>query len=533
MLDQKISILLALSLLSGPIALPASPSSISSEDTFSFQRTSAHTMLAVLPVLEPLSTSVSALEEQAAHIRPSSTNYIDAPLPLETNSDQVVGIYGNILYPEDQELAQKKKLFDWMEAYAKDSSLPFPLSPEEFNDISLYRLERFPFSQMISKHFAMRVQNLLLEGQSLDISLEKARQETLIWSQEIVEKIPRLEGRSEVLIARLVQCTSQAEQTLDKATKIIRENSKKALQFLLENRSELIGPPFTWDMRTDVFKQMIEKVISLSPHSPYFLALQEVTPQALSDLKETLADRDLQWLSFNNVSGKITLAPRQEEVLGEATGFTSTVALSRDLEILKVDLGDLPTESGSVRKILGVRVRNIHTNEIFTIFSTHTDHKIQNDIYVRTAAKIHEFATRFFQDTPNEQRFVIGGDLNVFEQLDGGKYVAKLRELFTGSKDFRETDYYAPPPIAWSSFIGRSEGPFSPRISKEGIIEPNALDQVIVGSGIELQSAAREALVYNESGKLLDYYKERDEYIANLQKRITFSDHFFNIVRFK
>ena len=64
-------------------------------------------------------------------------------------------------------------------------------------------------------------------------------------------------------------------------------------------------------------------------------------------------------------------------------------------------------------------------------------------------------------------------------------------------------------------------------------MDPNALDQVIVGNGITLQSAAREAAVYNESGKLLDYYKERDEYIVNLQKRITFSDHFFSIVRFK
>jgi hypothetical protein len=510
MSDKKISALLALSLLSAPITLPASAPSYN------------HT-----------STSVSALQEQAAYIRPSSANHIDAPLPLEMSSDQVVGIYGNILYPEDQELAQKKKLFDWIEAYSKNSSIPFPLSPEELNDISLYRLERFPFSQMISKHFATRIQDLLLDDQSLESSLEKASQETLIWSQEIVQKIPTLEGRYEVLIARLIQCANQAEQTVNNAAKIIRENPKEALQSLLEKRSELIGPPFIWDMRTGVFKQIIDKVISLSPNSPYFLALQEVTPQALSDLKQTLADRDLQWISFNNVSGKETLPPRQEEVLGEATGFTSTLALSRDLEVLKVDLGDLPTESGSVRKILGVRVRNTHSNEIFTVFSTHTDHKIQNDIYARTAAKIHEFATRFFQDAPNEQRFVIGGDLNVFEQLEGDKYVEKLRELFTGSKDFRETDYYAPTPIAWNSFIGRSEDPFSPRISKDGIMEPNGLDQVIVGNGIELQSAAREAAVYNESGKLLDYYKERDEYIANLQKRITFSDHFFSIVRFK
>lgn len=64
-------------------------------------------------------------------------------------------------------------------------------------------------------------------------------------------------------------------------------------------------------------------------------------------------------------------------------------------------------------------------------------------------------------------------------------------------------------------------------------MEPNAFDHVIVGNGIKLQSAAREAAVYNEWGELLDYYKERDEYMENLQNRITFSDHFFNIIRFE
>lgn len=542
MSDLKISALLGLSLLSSPIALPANASSYNPAERSSAitphaappsQMASTRSINHIATTEPSTSPSVRAVQELAAYIRPSSANHIDAPLPLETSFDQVVGIYGNILYPEDRELTQKKKLSDWMEALSTDSTLPFPLSPEELKDISIYRLERFPFSHMLSKYFATRVQDHLSKGQPLEISLENAKRESLIWSQQIIQKIPPLEGRYETLIQRLIQCTTQAEKTLKHATKIIRENPKRAFQSLLKTKSDLIESPFTWDMRTDVFKQVIDKITSVSPNSPYFLALQEVTPQALSDLKKTLADRDLQWISFNNVSEKQTLEPRQEEVLGEATGFTSTLALSRDLEILKVDLDDLPNESGSVRKILGVRVRNTHTNEIFTIFSTHTDHKIENDLYARTASKIHEFATRFFQDAPNEQRFVIGGDLNVFEQLGGDEFVSKLRRLFTGSKDFRETDYYAPTPIAWNSFIGRSEGPFSPKISKDGMMEPNALDQVIVGSGIELQSAAREAAVYNDSGKLLDYYKEREEYVANLQKRICFSDHFFSVVRFK
>jgi endonuclease/exonuclease/phosphatase family metal-dependent hydrolase len=547
MSDQKISVLLALSLISSPIVLPASTpaynpvktatSTISSKTMSSSQRASTRRMkhlLAATPVLQSLSAQIS--EPVAAplqdYIHPSLANHIDAPLPQVTTSDQVVGIYGNILYPQDKEQIQQEKLTAWIEAYSKDSNTPFPLSPEDLNDISLYILDRFP-SAITHRYFATQVRAALSAGSSLENALEKAREETLIRAalyKEIASNIPAWKGRCEVLTVKLIECADQIEKIIDRDTKMIRANPAEALQ---QTSSDLIEPPFTWDMRTQVFKQMIDKVVSTSPNSPYFLALQEVTPQALSDLKKTFADRDLQWISFNNMSGKETLSPGQEEILGEATGFTSTLALSRDLEILKVELGDLPTESGSIRKILGVRVRNTHTNETFNLFSTHTDHKIQNDIYARTAAKIHEFATRFFSDAPTEQRFVIGGDLNAFQESGGDKYIERLRELFTGSQDFRETDYYAPNPIAWSSFIGRYDDTYSGCIAKDGIVEPSALDHIIVGNGVELQSAGREAGVYNDSGRLLDYYKERDEYLANLQRRITFSDHFFNIIRFK
>lgn len=547
MSDLKISALLALSLISTPLALPASTSSynppqtasstISSKTTSSSQRTSVRRMrdlLAATPVLQSLSAQVSkpAAAPVKDYIHPALANHIDAPLPEISTSDQVVGIYGNILYPQDKEQMQQKKLTEWFEAYSIDLNAPFPLSQEDLNEISLYILDRFPL-QTIHQYFATQVQKALVAGQPLESALRGAREETLIRAnlfKEIARNIPAWEGRCEILSAKLIECAGQVERMIEQATKIIRENPVEVLQ---QASTDLIEPPFNWDVRTQVFKQMIDKIISTSPNSPYFLALQEVTPQALSDLKKTFADRDLQWISFNNVSGKETLAPGKEAVLGEATGFTSTLALSSDLEILKVELGDLPTESGSVRKILGVRVRNIHTDETFNLFSTHTDHKIQNDIYARTAGKIHEFATRFFSDSPSEQRFVIGGDLNAFEQSGGDKYIEKLRELFKDSQDFRETDYYAPNPIAWSTFIGRYDDAYSGRIAKDGIVEPSALDHVIVGNGVELQAAGRDAAVYNESGQLLDYYKERDEYIANLQKRVTFSDHFFNIVRFK
>lgn len=545
MSDKKISALLALSLISSPIALPASTPSYkqtqiappTSENGTPSQRASTRRMknlLAAAPKFESLNADAS--EPKAAvlpdYIRPPLANHIDAPLPEETASDQIVGIYGNIFYPQDNEERQQRKLIDWIEAYSKGAKLPFPLSLEELNQISLYILDRFSLGT-INRYFTDRVRSALLAGLSLEEALEKAREETLTRAslyKELAKSIPAWKGRAEILAQKLTECGDQIEKIIDRNIKAIKKDPLQALQ---ERANHLIEPPFTWDMRTEVLKQMIDKVVSKSPNSPYFLALQEVTPQALSDLQKTFADRDLQWISFNNISGKKTLPPGQEEVLGEATGFTTTLALSRDLEVLKVDLEDLPTESGSIRKILGVRVRNIHTNETFTIFSTHTDHKIQNDLYARTAAKIHEFATRFFSDAPDKKKFVLGGDLNVFEGSGGDKYIEKLRDLFTGSQDFRETDYYAPHPIAWSSYIGRYEDTYSKRIAKDGIVEPSALDHILVGNGVELQSAGREAIVYTDSGELLDYYKNKEEYIANLQKRITFSDHFFNIVRFK
>jgi endonuclease/exonuclease/phosphatase family metal-dependent hydrolase len=524
MTDKRISTLLALSLLSAPIALPASSPTPKPTIDSTSHRASLRRMkhqLAATPMLQV---------PQKDYIQPPLANHIDAPLPQSTSSDQLVGIYGNILYPQDKEQIPQKKLADWFEAYSKDSSIPFPLSSEELNDVSLYILNRFTLGTL-RNYFADQVRNALTNGQSLENALETGREATLIRAnlyREIAQKIPSWKGRSEILAQKLNECADQAEEIIYRDTKKIRANPTEALQ---PKSFDLIEAPYSWEMRLDVFKQMVDKVTSLSPNSPYFLALQEVTPQALSDLKKTLADRDLQWISFNNMTGKATLAPQQEEVLGEANAFTSTFALSRDLEVIKVELGDLPTESGSIRKILGVQVRNIHTNETFNLFSTHTDHKIQNDIYARTAAKIHQFATQFFQDS--SQRFVIGGDLNAFEGSGGDKYIERLHELFGDSQDFRETDYYAPHPIAWSSFIGRFDDTYSKRLAIDGIVEPSALDQIIVGNGVELQSAAREALVYDDSGKLLDYYTDREAYLTNLQKRITFSDHFFNIVRFK
>lgn len=524
---KKISTLLALSILTAPIVpCAANPKNISTEASSSSFRAANRRMkhqLAAAPLLE----------ESFDMIHPPSANHIDAPMPCKT-SDEVVGIYGNILYPEDQERIQLKKLMDWIAAYSKNPNASFPLCSEELNDLSLYRLDSLPL-KAIRHFFAQKVQESLIEGQSLEAALEGAKQKTLeeaAFYRKMAENVPPWKGRCEILIAKLLECADQMDQIIAKDQEAIQKNPEKSLKRILKSADIcLIEPPFTWDVRRSVLKQMIDRVTAVSPNSPYFLALQEVTPQALSDLKKTLADRDLQWISFSHFSGKETLPPHEEEVLGEATGFTSTFALSRDLEVLKVELGDLPTESGSIRKILGVKVRNLHTDETFHLFTTHTDHVIQNDLYSRTAAKIHEFATRFFEGDPGH--FVMGGDLNAFEQSGGDQYIQKLRELFLNSQDFRETDYYAPSPIAWTTFIGRNTDSSSTENEKGRALEPNALDHILVGKEIELCSAAKEAGVYNDEGTLLNYYENREEYLKQLEKKITFSDHLFNIVRFK
>ena len=476
-------------------------------------------------------------ESLPVHIYPPLANYIDAPLPQITASDQVVGIYLNILYAQDKEQIQQKKLRDWIESIAEDSSIPFSFSPEESKDFALYILDGFPLS-MMRHYFAESVCKSLVNGQFLENALAKAKYETLrlaLVYRMAAQKISNWEGRGEILIKKLLECADQASQIIEQETVAIREKQDEALRQILNTTViDLIKPPFTWDIRIQVLKQMIDKITSSSSNSSYFLALQEVTPQVLSDLKKMFAYRNLQWISFNNISGQRTLAPQQEEVLGEAVEYTSTIALSPGLEILKVELGDLPTESDHMRKILGMRIRDTHTNKIFNIFTTHTDYKIQNNIYERTASKIYEFVMQFFQDDlVNDKRFLIGGDLNSFDGQGGEKYIEKLRGLFAGSRDFRETDYHAPYPIACSSFIGRYEDTYIGRIAKDGIMEPNALDHIIVGNKIELHSSAREAMVYDNLGKLLDYYEERDKYMTNLQKGITFSDHFVNIIRFK
>ncbi|MBS0625503.1 MAG: hypothetical protein JSS32_05585 [Verrucomicrobia bacterium] len=483
------------------------------------------------PAFERVASSRSShrrFAAESAYIRPPLANHIDAQMPTDNSSDQVLGIYGNILYPQDLESIQRKKIYEWIGTGGR-----LPLSDEEMRDVSNYILDRIP-ERAFRWYFAHDVETALVNGATMEDALEGARVSAAARIEQYKEMALALsgkEGRHQLLAAKLNECADKGSLI----TKILSKDLKKKpsnLQHLLRSASAaLIESPYDWDTRIDVLKQMVDKTTALSPNSAYFLALQEVTPQALSDMKKKFAERNIQWISVNNLTGKPTKEVREEEVDGESTAFTSTIALSPELKVLKTELGDLPTESGSIRKILGVRVLNTLTNKTFDIFTTHTDHKIQNDIYLRTALKVHEFMTDFRKDAAENQPYVMGGDLNAFPDQGGDQYVEKLRELLPSSRDFRESNYYAPSQIAWSSFIGRGDEHIPIPLGPNGEIEHNGLDQLLVGN-VQVSASGREALVYDKEGKLIDPYTQRAEYIENLKKRITFSDHLFNIVRF-
>jgi hypothetical protein len=112
------------------------------------------------------------------YICPPLANYIDAPLPQVTTSDQLVGIYLNILYPEDNEKLQKKKLADWIESFGKNSDTPFPFSSEEINDLAIYILNEFPLN-ISRRYFAEIIHQSLADGYPLETALVNAKEKTL------------------------------------------------------------------------------------------------------------------------------------------------------------------------------------------------------------------------------------------------------------------------------------------------------------------------------------------------------------------
>ena len=312
-----------------------------------------------------------------SYIKPTSAHHIDAPFPQSTRDDQVLGMYFNILYPQDAAIIAQQKLSEWM----LQDAFSFPLSLEEFKALSVYRLTRIP-SHSLKHAFANKVAELVEQSISPLDAMEQALEwlekeasphyrkiaDALFQNQKLIDDLIEKE-RYQTLIDAVEKCANDPK----KGVKRLQEEWKKQYAIGLdsfltsvyttihETSAHALRPSDAWELRQKVLKSVVEQVRQKAPNAPFFMALQEATPLALKDIQNQLKDLDLQWISFNNITGKETDCSGKESVSGESLGFTSTIALSTALKVQRVSLGELPTMSGSLRKILGVEVLNEKT----------------------------------------------------------------------------------------------------------------------------------------------------------------------------
>ncbi|MBA3602104.1 MAG: hypothetical protein H0W50_00295 [Parachlamydiaceae bacterium] len=172
------------------------------------------------------------------------------------------------------------------------------------------------------------------------------------------------------------------------------------------------------------------------------------------DLKAAFSSKNLNWVSFNNISQKETsfITSENETVLGESGSHTATIGLSPELLVQRIGLEYLPSSSGTPRTILGVEVINALTGGHFAIFSVHSDYLIQDGLYSATTKTIHLFIKEFTGE--GRLPFVFGGDLNAFEGLYGSQHIEDLKAEWPLRVDYREGDFYSPKEIVSSTFVG-------------------------------------------------------------------------------
>lgn len=470
-------------------------------------------------------------------ICPNTTSYKDAKPPQSFDCDEVIGIYLNILYPEDDEKNQKKRLREWLIDLGENKGNAVRLSNENLQDLPPYILRDFGRG-FIRHYFSMHLKNSLAERLDLNHAICQAFDKSLFVEsifKMALDQLQDSEGRSRILKTSLeVSHEDIISAISSEKEKVLNDARGYFTSLTKEESSEEIYPLFHWDRRLSVLKKAIDKFTLQNPKAPFFIAFQEITPKALKDIKKIFENSDLQWISYNNMTGKETLPPYEEQVLGESQEYTSTIALSKDLKVEKIEIAELPTESDHRRKILGVRVKNVRNERVFNVFTTHTDYNIINNYYQKTAYKICSFVRSFLNDDfDSSQRFLVGGDFNSFTDQDGEDYIFQIQKELDGSRDFRESNFYAPYPIARSTFIGRNEDTFTAHMAIDGRIEPSALDHIFVGKNIDIIASSRDAIVYGSDGSLLDYYIDREQYLESLKNGITFSDHFANIIKFK
>lgn len=484
-----------------------------------------------------LSSFVAANPTYPPFIQPQNFEIFATQPPVIESEDSVLGFYYNVLLPQEEETDDLNAFIQ----YFRGEIEGFPLSEAEFSKTHIFVLNNVAL-RVLQSYYAEYTSHYLEQGFQLEDSLEKALQDvSKNYLPIFVEKIKQIEESLQYL-----QDNSLLKQRYELLLKVPRnavKNLADVLSFrkqtLLSNKDNIhalledsinIGKPqelfelIRWDHRIKPLTEVVNKVTQLAPQSPFFLGLQEVTADSLTDLK--LKFPDFTWISYNNATGQETRPSSSgpEAVLGEFSSFTNTLGLSPGLKLIRKEIGKLPSESGVSYQILGVEVLNEKTGKKFAIFTTHTDYLIKNDIYKRTAVSIHQFIERFLQDT--SLPFILGGDLNAFEDRGGNEFIDFLKNHgpLNGSLDYRDKGLHCHPEIALTTF---------PTHRDLGLPLPkNALDHIFLQK-MDILWAIREAGTFDAKGKIIDPFTEEEAFLQALEKRWITSDHFLNAVLFK
>ncbi|MBA2728115.1 MAG: hypothetical protein H0U49_08095 [Parachlamydiaceae bacterium] len=481
-----------------------------------------------------------------SYIKPGNFHFFQKNPPHYKGSQAILGLYYNVLYPEELQIEEQNILSAWV----RNSEEAFPFTDKQFSRTAPFFLGRTSIT-VLEGLFAEQVMDNIQKGRTLNDAFDLAlnhlknfvipkytRKAEIVWERMQNEDRPLIKERYGILHHALTSCYQDPEKELAHCKKnYFDHQDQKSLFLLLEaaiQRGKKLNLPESnrWDHRIVSLKQSIQKVTELAPNSPYFLALQEVTPKSLEDLKSAFPN--LNWISYNTTTGEETRNSGEEKILGEFLSFTATLALSPELQVVRVEHESLPSVSGSLRRILGVEVVHKKDQHHFAIFTIHTDYLVQENLYERNVESTSQFVQKFIAD--DNLPFVCGGDLNAFVGDGGNEYIQDLKKHgpFIGCKDYRDGPFYCSSSIAYSTFLGHVLDSFKALLEeKDGIIsvEPNALDHIFL-KGLKIIFSTREAGVYDEEGNVVDPYLMSELFNRRLSERKTASDHFLNAVLF-
>lgn len=491
------------------------------------------------------------------HFPMSLPAYIDSPAyhiisQAAENYDKddcVLHISYNVLLPQEIE-EYKRSLCLWINS----NDAKFPLLDEQV--LFLRNFAKLGPGNALSGPFAVKIVQHLQEGYTVEESAEKAFQflekeiaprylshaNTITTLKNTAQDL-ELKSQYQALEESLLRCGNSPRDALKNyyTQRILAyKNDEDMLNLLLtgsigrnpidSNSPSPLRPSDYWQQRKNAIFQTIDKVQQVAPKAAFILALQEVTPSMIPDFKEKFETVGAKIVSYNNGTAKKVSEKLADNEKMHKESLTSTIVVSKDFEVIREELGELPTNSGIKRKILGVELVNIKTGKHLAVFTTHTDHIPSKELYINTDAKIHEFVENFTKQ--ENLPFMFSGDLNAFpDKLDTISFIETLRNEgpFKGSHDYREgVSFHAPSAIAQSTFLGQPIDDFKTLIGKDGKVMPNALDHTFLSKELIPLFALRDAGVYDDKGNYVDPYEKPELWLECLKKRQTASDHFLN-----